>query len=288
MMTRIALGAAQFGLKYGIANEEGKVPPAEVARILLRARKAGIKLIDTASSYGDSETVLGACGIDGFMAVTKLGEVPCGCPDINSWVDDQVSLSLARLQIGTLEGLLLHRPQQLLSHIGRDLWRSLERQRSLGRVSRIGYSIYEPDELDQLYERYQADIVQAPFNVLDRRIEKAGWLDRLSSDGVKVHTRSAFLQGLLLMDPQHRPKWTQQHSQLLADFDEWARSVQGGIESACLSFCLAQRGIDKVVIGVQSVAQLDKALSAPTTMANLPPEWHGINDAALVDPRLWP
>lgn len=287
-MTRIALGTVQFGLSYGIANRSGKVPVAEVARLLSCAREAGIDLIDTASSYGDSEAVLGACGIEGWNVVTKLGEVPDACSDLHGWVDDQVANSLARLGKHQLEGLMLHRPQQLVSAWGGELWRALERQKALGRVLRVGYSIYEPAELDVLYERFPADIVQSPFNPLDRRLLRSGWLDRLSTDGVSVHTRSAFLQGLLLMNPRARPRWTQAHASVLAAFDEWAMSVAGGPQSACLAYCLSQPQIEHVVIGVQSVAQLEQALLATAIMTDAPPDWLGRDIVELVDPRCWP
>ena len=53
---RLILGTAQFGLPYGISNQRGQIPEAEVAAILAEAAKAGIDTLDTAAAYGSSET----------------------------------------------------------------------------------------------------------------------------------------------------------------------------------------------------------------------------------------
>ena len=56
---KIVLGTAQFGMNYGINNKRGKVPQNEVHEILDFAYNKNIHFLDTASSYGDSETVIG-------------------------------------------------------------------------------------------------------------------------------------------------------------------------------------------------------------------------------------
>ena len=39
-------------------------------------------------------------------------------------------------------------------------------------VEKIGISIYDPSELEQLMNLFKFDIVQAPLNIIDRRLEK--------------------------------------------------------------------------------------------------------------------
>ena len=68
-----------------------------------------------------------------------------------------------------------------------------------GIVKKIGCSIYSPDELNFILNSLDVDIIQAPLNLLDRRLIDSGWLSKLKSYGIEVHTRSSFLQGLLLM-----------------------------------------------------------------------------------------
>ena len=74
-----------------------------------------------------------------------------------------------------------------------------------GLVNKIGI-LYGPDDLDKL-AGFDFDIVQAPMNIIDRRLKNSGWLERLNNKGIETHIRSAFLQGLLLMPPDNRPEY---------------------------------------------------------------------------------
>ena len=100
-----------------------------------------------------------------------------------------------------MEAVLLHFPGDLLSETGRDYIDALQALKSEGLIRAAGISIYDPSELNDIWPLWKPDIVQAPFNVLDRRLLHSGWLQKLIDHGVRVHTRSAFLQGLLLMPP---------------------------------------------------------------------------------------
>src|SRR5262245_41878939 len=77
-VNRLSLGTVQFGLDYGIANTTGKVSEVQVQKILHKALTEGLGAIDTASSYGNSEAVLGKflkSHADSFKIVTKLAPV---------------------------------------------------------------------------------------------------------------------------------------------------------------------------------------------------------------------
>ena len=56
---KLALGTAQFGMDYGLSNKEGQTHKNEVFEILKYASKNKISLLDTAPSYGNSESILG-------------------------------------------------------------------------------------------------------------------------------------------------------------------------------------------------------------------------------------
>ena len=107
---KLALGTVQFGQNYGIANQTGQVSPAETKAILELATAHRISMLDTATSYGDSELRLGALGIPNWQVVSKLPAVPDGCANIAGWVTDSAYASLRRLGLQSLRGLLLHLP----------------------------------------------------------------------------------------------------------------------------------------------------------------------------------
>ncbi|MGI9343055.1 MAG: aldo/keto reductase [Gammaproteobacteria bacterium] len=283
---RLALGTAQFGLDYGIANA-GRVPPADVAAILATAAAAGVDTLDTAIAYGDSEAALGDAGVSGWRVITKLPGLPERLPAIGDWVREQVAASLDRLKLDRLEGVLLHQPADLLGNAGPELAAALERIRSDGMTAAVGISIYDPAELPALVTVMRPDIVQAPFNVLDRRLESSGWLARLAADGVRVHVRSAFLQGLLLMDADARPDYFERWRTLLDQWRSWCDHQRRSPSSLALGFALAQSNIERVVVGVDSPAQLDAAIEAAGGKPNLPPDALQNDDPDLLNPSNW-
>ena len=68
---KLALGAVQFGIDYGIANVGGQVPFAEVEKILQYANSQNIDLLDTAPKYGNSEEILGSSQTQNFKIITN-------------------------------------------------------------------------------------------------------------------------------------------------------------------------------------------------------------------------
>jgi len=287
VISRLALGTVQFGLPYGIANRNGQVARSEVKAMLQLAAAKGIDTLDTAIAYGESEACLGDVGTQGFKLVTKLPAVPDGCRDISIWVRQQVHASLSRLQVSRLYGLLLHRPEQLLGKLGKALYRALGDLKSQGLVGKIGVSIYAPDELGALCDGYTFDLVQTPFNVLDRRLADTGWLARLFRQGVEIHVRSIFLQGLLLMPADQRPPYFARWQQLLDVWDRWLVDHQLTSVQACLRHVLAFPEISKVVVGADSKAQLQEIiLCAKGALPLLPSSLHA-SDLDLLNPARW-
>jgi len=284
---KLALGTVQFGLPYGIANQQGKVPYHEVEDILQKAKSSGFDMLDTAISYGDSETCLGKIGIEEWMVVSKLPAVPDRCGDIFEWAKDSVNKSLEKLNTKSLHGLLLHRPQQLLEHNGELLFDALLKMKNRGLVQKIGISIYDPLELDNLCDRFDFDIVQAPFNIFDRRMIDSGWMNRLNEKKIEMHIRSVFLQGLLLMEPGSRPRKFDRWSTQWVHYDAWLEHNNLTSLQACLRYVLSFEKISKVVVGVDSKTQLQEILEAAKGSIPPLPDTFVIKDQQLLNPACW-
>ena len=73
------------------------------------------------------------------------------------------------------------------------------------RLNLLGVSIYSNDELEAAIEGSELDVIQLPFNVLDRSARKIELLKKARRRNKKVYARSAFLQGLFFMDPMGLP-----------------------------------------------------------------------------------
>lgn len=284
---RIALGTAQFGLDYGITGAK-KIAPEEVIEILKVAQSHQLNTLDTAIAYGDSERVLGEADIAQWWIVTKLPALPNDCKEVIGWVLESVHQSLARLKIPRLYGLLLHQPNDLLGSVGKVLYSGLQECKENGLVEKIGVSIDEPSELNEILPLYPMDLVQTPFNVLDRRIKSSGWLDRLSESGQEIHVRSIFMQGLLLMSPEQRPAKFNRWNTLWDHWHTWLDEHLVSSLRTCLHFALSHPQIDRVVVGVDGVAHLQEILKhIDGNKCNVPPNTMLSDDIDLINPSRW-
>ena len=286
-MTKIALGTVQFGMKYGISNETGQVSRNEIKSILSFARSNAIDTIDTAIAYGNSESRLGESDLNGFKLVTKLPAFPEECADVGCWLEQEFQASLMRLNMSSIYGLLLHRPDQLLGRHGNSLAKALENLKARGLVEKIGISVYSPIELDILMDTCTIDLVQVPFNLIDRRIYSSGWLQKLYDRGVEVHTRSAFLQGLMLMPFDEIPEKFKHWWPLFDNWHCWLRDNNISAAKACIDFVQSYQQISKVVVGVTNLQQLEELIQMNKKPLDV--NWPSIEclDEGLINPSTW-
>ncbi|MDA8532804.1 aldo/keto reductase [Candidatus Pelagibacter bacterium] len=283
---KIALGTVQFGTHYGIANTTGQVKKNEIEHILKFAQMSGIDTIDTAISYQLSEKYLGEIGVNDFNLITKLPDVPNNCENLRIWVTKKIQKSLNFLKVKSLSGVLLHRPIQLLDKDKKDLWNILLDLKNDGLIKKIGYSIYTPEELEKLWNSYKPDLVQAPYNIFDRRLETSGWLTRMRDEKVEVHIRSIFLQGLLLMDETSRPNKFKKWSLVWSQWNNWLKENNSTPVQAAVSFALSDSRISKVVVGVDSLKQFKDIIYAANNIYPFPENFH-ITDTRLLNPSEW-
>ena len=284
---KLALGTVQFGLDYGISNHSGQVSLAQAIEVMTLARLHGIEDLDTAIAYGDAEARLGQIGLQGFRVVTKLPPLPTGLADAGAWAKAQLAASLNRLGCACVYGLLLHRSADLIGPQGPALLQALEDMQGEGLVQKLGISIYAPCELDAVMPLMRWGLVQAPFSLVDRRLQTSGWLQRLKDLGVEVHTRSAFLQGLLLMRAEAMPPKFLPWLALWQQWQAWQTATASSALGACLAFTQSFPEVDRVVTGVDGPAHLQGILAA--LREPLPPYWPNIacDDDQLVNPSRW-
>jgi aryl-alcohol dehydrogenase-like predicted oxidoreductase len=286
-MKRLALGTAQFGLNYGIANRTGKVSLNEVSKILTLASHNEINTIDTAIGYGESESCLGESGLVGFNVVTKLMAIPLGSTDVSKWVKQEMFDSLNRLNKESIYALLLHRAEDLLGPHQQALWKAMTDLKQSGLIKKIGVSVYDPTILKPILEKYPIDLVQAPFNLIDKRLLQTGWLHRLKDNGIEVHVRSAFLQGLLLMCRSSIPHIFNQWNDIWDRWHSFLLTEKKSAHVVCLQYVLSYQEVDKVVVGVDSSEQLSQLLVSATGIPVKDYPCLSSEDLTLIDPSKW-
>jgi len=286
----LALGTVQFGLRYGF-NPAPAPAGEEVAAILRFAWEEGIDTLDTAPAYGDAELRVAEFmpAQARFRIVTKL---PAARGPVDAGAARRSALeSAARLGGRPLEALLAHHAPDLLAPGGEALFAAMERLRAEGVVRRLGVSVYDAATLRAVLGAYPLDIVQLPLNVLDQRLLLDGSLALVAGRGVEVHVRSVFLQGVLLAAPAELPPALAALRAPLERFRAAAGRAGLSCAAAALAFVARCAGVARLVVGVNSLAQLRANVGAYAEAARAAPfdaSALAANEVPAVDPRSWP
>ncbi|MEM5875585.1 MAG: aldo/keto reductase [Candidatus Aenigmatarchaeota archaeon] len=254
---KLILGTAQFGLNYGINNQRGKIPKQEVFEILHKATKFRIYFLDTAYSYGDSEKVIGEFiktnPKNRLKIISKLP--PCR----KNNVENIVNTSLKRLGISKLYGYLIHSFESYREEPS--IWDELEKVKQKGYIQKIGFSLYYPSELEFLFKKnIKLDILQIPYNIFDQRFES--YFEEIKKRKIELYVRSIFLQGLVFKNLEELSKFFNPIKDKLQYLHRLSIEKNTSILSLCLIFAIRNKFIDKVIVGIDSLNQLNEIINS--------------------------
>lgn len=250
---KIVLGTVQFGCQYGI-NSAGRPNQEVVCSILDLANKEGIHTLDTSSAYGNAEEVLGAC-INEEMQFKIVSKYPRGIVPVT----EKFRESLRKLKTDALYGYLLHHFEVYRNNP--DVWNDFVRLRENGLAQKIGFSLYQPEELELLIKnKVDFNLLQIPYNLFDRKFEP--YMKELHGKGVEIHVRSTFLQGLFFKDRNTLPEKLLPLRPYLEELDKVSCASGLSISQLALNFNLQNPYIDGVLIGVDNVEQLKENIAA--------------------------
>lgn len=256
-MHRIALGTAQFGMDYGINNRRGKVPRHEVFQILDKALEFGVDTIDTAHAYCESEKILGDfvknCGAK-FKVISKLPKCK------RHQVEEILTASLNRLNASSLYGYLIHDFESYKND--NNIWRELEKLKAIGKIVKIGFSLYYPAEAQHLFdEGLKIDMVQVPFSIFDQRFKS--YFSEFKKRRIETYVRSVFLQGLVFKQPKELDNRLLELKANLGRLHSFSEKLKIPIYALCINFVLKDRHIDKAIIGVDNIDNFRQLMQAP-------------------------
>jgi aryl-alcohol dehydrogenase-like predicted oxidoreductase len=295
---QIALGTAQWGMPYGIANDSGMPSDVELQRIIMAALASGVKTLDTARAYGMAEERIGAMlrttgHADDFRIVTKT--VPdLGDPDdpavaverLHASVDD----SLRLLQPAKIHTLLLHRGLHRTMMDGL-LWDEMKALRECEVVTRIGISARSPMEAISALDDPDIDVIQVAGSLLDQRLARRGFFERARERAIEIHLRSIYLQGLAFLSIDQLPEHLNPCVDALAQIERLA--VRRGIRAIDLWLDYARSlPVSKIVIGAETADQFRQNVerfrsAAVPEVLDLAASLSDLPDPVL-DPAQWP
>lgn len=295
---RLVLGSAQWGMPYGIANRAGMPARDELAAMLSRAHAAGVRTLDTARAYGESEARIGGALVDSpdWRIVTKLAP-DAHEPDLDVATTLEraaASLEASRTALGlpVLPSVLLHRFAHRHACGGR-LWRWLLAEREAGRIAALGVSAANPEEAWAALEDPDIEILQVATSLLDLRLYRQGFFPRARELGRTIYVRSIFLQGVAHLDPATLPGFLAPLAAPIRTIQACAARLAVPARAVYLGFARALPGAYPVV-GCETDAQLEALLadwaSEAVDPAALCPLVEALPtfEAETVDPSRWP
>jgi len=254
---KLILGTVQLGLDYGINNSTGKPNSKEAFGILKEANIQGIKYLDTAEAYGNSEEIIGLfhkASPKHFNILTKF----------HVKRDDQISSlvtsALQRLNVSNIEVFFFHSYQDIKDNP--EMILDLQNEVKAGRINKIGVSVYTNEEINDLLGYKEVDVIQAPFNLLDNENKRAEIFTKAKATGKTVYTRSVFLQGLFFKKTDELPGKLLPLKKDLELIRGLAKDSNLSIGSLALNYVINKKYIDGVLVGVDSVQQLQNNLTA--------------------------
>ena len=272
-------------MNYGIANQSGKVTKDSIADILDLAWNSGIKTLDTAKTYGDSETVIGITLTNqnqkDWNVITKVG-------DTQTPLSYQLKDSAEKLTIAP-DTILAHSAELFLDEKFKEEM-IFAKEENL--VNNIGVSLYSEDEIIKvMVSDFLPDIIQIPINILDTRLYRRGKLSMLKEKGIIIHARSVFLQGLFFLDKSSLMKQFPQVIPALEKLKIIASNVGLTIAELSLLWLISLEEVEKVIIGIDSIEQLRAHLRA--IQKNIDPKIFDqalsirFENESILNPSLW-
>ena len=295
----LCLGTVQFGMDYGIRGQ--KQPSVEQAvQMLDYATQKGINNIDTANAYGTAEDVVGeflkkkTIPREDLFIISKFRPNLLDEADEDQYYDimkANLENTLSRLHIDYLDSYLLHSARYVWNDAIID---TLNRMKKEGYVKHVGVSVYETDEAKKCIERPTVDFMQLPYSIFDQRMKADGVFElaHKAEYPTQIHSRSAFIQGLILMKEDEVPDFLGKAKPIVRKIDEFCQQYEVSRIELAMSYVKREDSISHLVFGVDNLEQLKENIalfenSLPNDIIDeISKEFVDI-DTDIVMPSLW-
>lgn len=269
-VSEIAFGGVEIGLPYGIGikSKADMITEDYAIRLLHTALDNGINLFDTARLYGDSESIMGKAFQDRRQEVvlcTKCkhlkdsdGNLP-ETGEIKNVIKTSLEESLNALKTSYLDIYMLHQADEQILDC-EEIKEVFVELKNEGVVRSTGVSTYTPRETKKAIESDVWDVVQLPFNLMNQT--HAVHFSQAKAKGVGIMVRSVLFKGLL------SGRGTNLHPALrsVEEHINNYRNVLNGIgidlETVAMKFALAALEVSTVLVGIDQMSYLEKALIA--------------------------
>jgi len=282
----LCIGTANFGSKYGIANESDGMPKSDLKRIFQIINNNPLIGIDTASNYPLSEEIIGELlNCETNKLNTKIGFENYSNPEL---MIESVKRSLLKTKRSRFNTIYLHGGQINNSKYRNSIKEGLSRIRELDFCETLGVSCYTKSEIMETVENYQ-DIgaFQVPENILDQRLIYSKELIELSNAGIKFEIRSIFLQGSILMQSCKMTEYLKNYAVYFDNVRNMANRSDTTVFDLALKYVLSIPWKSSIVVGINNFQQFEKLISFDFGEALIGDYNELKAPEELTDPRRW-
>ncbi len=237
---------------YGIGGElESRQLGPELFRA---ATEKGIRYIDTAAAYGYAESLLGE--LAGFLnarrvrVCTKLAfsDLPGG-----------LESSLKRLGCACVDTVLLHSAKRA-ELVDRSVFGAFSEMRRKKQAAHTGASTYGAEDAIVAVEQPWCDVLQVEHSILNPLVVQA--VVPLLRPGKELVVRSVLCKGLLTERRRYLPTSFSRIVAAVERLESVAREWGYTLPELAIRFALDTPGVNVVLVGVSSEAELEMALHA--------------------------
>ena len=217
-------------------DRDGADARRSAAQVVHALLDAGGRLIDTASTYGDAESVLG-----GVMAAEGLRERIFIATKVEEPDEAELRRSLARLRTPKVDLLQLHNVRDARQSLAQFVaWKSQGVCRHIG-ITSTYHSDF--DAVEAVLGREKPDFVQFDYSI-DNRIAEKRLLPLAADVGAGVLTALPFGRARLFRAVRGKA------------IPEWAQPFAGSWAQFFLKFLLADERVTAVIPGTTSAAHM--------------------------------
>ena len=286
-LTLFCLGTVQFGMNYGI-QKNGQPNTADAVKILTTAYNAGIKTYDTAAAYGIAEDVINIFISQSEINKDSISIISKTNAEMGK-MHETIKSSIDRIGVNSLAGYLFHDPNMVFNQ---EAVKMLKEVRDIGFTQNIGVSVYTPEQALKSLDYDFIDIIQVPYNILDRRLDKVHFFKRAKDIGAKVYVRSVLLQGLLMINADELSDHMKFAEPYVRKFQDICNKNEIGYFEAAVGYVLNHEDIDFLVFGVDNLSQLNDYISIYNNSKTLDnnyifsSEFENVDEKVIM-PNLW-
>jgi aryl-alcohol dehydrogenase-like predicted oxidoreductase len=280
---KLVLGSASWRSRYGLISKS-PISKKQITELVTRGALLGFDFIDTAPTYGDTETILGEIKPQQKIA-TKVTVDPSNLSSIN----ESLNLSRKKLDVESLDLIFVHNWDNLSQTEKYSSAELLQKCILRQSIRKWGFSTYDVLELKKIkvYGWTNCNI-QINSNILDQRLlEVDNSLGRsfFKKRNIEIWARSVFLQGVLLDQTLQNP--FVDHPDLINFFSICEEYGLSPLE-LCLAYIRVVGAVDRIIVGIENVIHLNEIVTASHVD---PPKLDfkilESKDIKLIDPRTW-